>query len=404
MLSSSATGITAHPPHHDVVIVGAGNAGVSLAARLRRLGCRDVALVDPRRTHRYRPLLNYVAGGQVSLARLRRSMSAVVPRGVTWVRRAVVAVHAEDRAIELDDGSRLGYGDLVLAPGLEVDPDAISGLAQAVRAGWATSAHVDEQAQDVWRAVRDRRAGRVVFTLPPEPAPCGGTALKPLLLACDHWRREGVLGAMDVHLVTPWSTLLDLPFGDRRLEPELSRLGVTVHHGAKVAELDHRTRTVVLATPGGQLALEEVEHAFVVPHYRGHGWLRPLAGEGPSGLVDVDPETMAHRRAERVWALGDAAELRTRPSGGALRRQVDVLADNIRRRRLGEPLRRYDGYTIIPVTVDRRRALLLEFDRDGVPQPTLRWWDLTAPSRAVWVFDRFVEPVVYFGALLRGRV
>lgn len=389
---------------HDVLIVGGGNAGISLAGRLRRLGCPDVAVVAPGPVHRYRPLLNYVAGGQASMSRLTRPLQAVIPRGCTWLAHRAVDVNPDGREVTLDNGDRVGYEDLVLAPGLEPDMTAIQGLAEAATAGWSTTAHVSSQAEATWAAIRGMTGGRAVFSIPPEPAPCGGTALKPLFLACDRWQQEGVLSDIDVHLVTPYATILDLPFADRRLEPQLARFGVTVHHGATVASLDHRARRVTLRSVTGNDVLDEVDHAFVVPHYRPPDWLAPLAGEETGGLVDVDPTTLAHRHHRRIWSLGDVAYVRTRPSGGALRRQVEVLADNIKRSHRGESLRRYDGYTIIPITVDRRRLFLAEFDRMGAPQPSVRGIDLTIPRRSLWAFDRYVEPIIYYRALLKGRV
>ena len=264
---------------HDVVIVGGGNAAISLAARLRRLGCRDVAIVAPDPVHRYRPLLNYVAGGQASMSRLTRPMGSVIPDGCTWLPHRAVAVHPDEREVELDTGERVGGNDLVVATGLEPDLAAIPGLVEAMEAGWSTTAHLSSRAEDTWTAIRGMTRGRVVFTIPPEPAPCGGTALKPLFLACDHWRERGVLADIDVHLVTPYSSLLDLPFADRQLAPHVERLGVTVHHGATVGSLDHVARMVTLRTAGGEPVLDEVEQAFVVPHYRAPGWLAPLAGE-----------------------------------------------------------------------------------------------------------------------------
>ncbi|MGC5585038.1 FAD-dependent oxidoreductase [Ornithinimicrobium sp. W1665] len=388
---------------HDVVVVGGGNAGISLAARLRRIGARDVAIVTPDRPHRYRPMLNYVAGGQASMSELTREAADVAPDGCTWLRSRAVAVHPEQRELELEGGERVGYGDLVLAPGLTEDLEGMPGLAAAMEAGWSTTAHLETQAERTWTAIRGMTRGRVVFTIPPEPSPCGGTALKPLFLAVDHWREQGVLAGIDVHLVTPYSSVLDLPFADRRLEPRLAEAGVSVHHGSTVAAVDHQARTVTLAGAASGVLLDEVDHAFVVPHYRGPEWLAPLAG-GTAGQVDVDPGTMAHRTAPRVWSLGDVAALGTRPSGGALRRQVEILADNIRAARLDEPLKDYDGYTIVPITVDRRHLFLAEFDRTGAQQQTTGLVDLTVPRRWLWAFDRYVEPMIYFRSLLKGRL
>lgn len=389
---------------HDVVVIGGGNAAISLAARLRRLGCRDVCVVAPDQDHLYRPLLNFVAGGQAPFDRLTKPMAQVVPDGCTWVRGRAVGVDPEARSVRVDTGERVEYTDVAVAPGLEPDVAATPGLAEAIEGGWTHTSYLRETAERTWDAVRATDSDRVVFTVPPEPAPAGGTALKPLFLACDHWRERGVLDRVDVHLVTPYESVLDLPFLDRRLVPHLERFGVTVHHRATVAELDPARRSVALRAPNGRRELDDVTWTSVVPRHVPPAWVAPLAGDGTGGLVDVDPETLAHRTLPRVWSLGDVANVRTRPSGGALRRQVEILADNVQAARKGRPLRRYDGYTVLPITVDRHRLLLAEFDRDGVPTPSVRSIDLTVPRRTLWFFDRYVEPVVYYRRLLRGRV
>src|SRR5690242_7394534 len=77
--------------HHEVLIVGGGNAGISLAARLLRDGVQDVAVVESQPVHRYRPLLNYVGAGEASMASLEKPAADVVPHGCTWYTEHVVA-------------------------------------------------------------------------------------------------------------------------------------------------------------------------------------------------------------------------------------------------------------------------------------------------------------------------
>jgi sulfide:quinone oxidoreductase len=67
-------------------------------------------------------------------------------------------------------------------------------------------------------------------------------------------------------------------------------------------------------------------------------------------------------------------------------------------------MRRYEGYTVAPVTTDRRKLLLAEYDRDGRPEPTLRFPDLVHPRRSLLLFDRYLEPLIYWRRLLRGKV
>ena len=392
------------PQHHDVLIVGGGNAGTSLAARLLRDGAPDVAVVESRPVHRYRPLLSYVGGGEATMASLSRPADRVVPDGCSTLRDEVVSVDPSAMSVETRSGRRFTCRTLVVCPGLDEDWDATPGLREAYDAGWAASTFDDDTAVQVWPALSGLRSGRVVFTVPPEPASCGATALKPLFMACDHWRRAGVLRDVDVHLVLPGPAPLGLDGPDDRLEGALSAYGVRVHRESTVSRLD--AGSVTLATPTGEEGVEDVVFAHVVPHYRAPRWVvdAGLAGDHPAGLADVDPLTMRHRRFPDVWSLGDVADLRTRPSGGALRKQVAVLAPNVLAARTGRPLGHYDGYTVMPITTARRRLMLVEVDRDGRPQPTVPFVDLTRPRAVTWWVDRYALPQVYWRRILRGKV
>ncbi len=389
--------------HHEVVIVGGGNAGISLAARLLRDGAQDVAVVESESVHRYRPLLNYVGSGEATMASLERPAATLMPDGCVWIQDEVVTVEAQGPTVLTRGGRRIGCTTLVLCPGLEEDWDAVPGLAESYAVGWAGSTFVVPSAPRVWPALRDLTEGRVVFTMPPEPAPCGATALKPLFMACDHWRRAGVLPNLEVHLVLPGPSPLGVPKADRLLGQTLASYGVQVLRDARVADLGDRRITVT--TPRGDQELDDLSYAHVVPHYRAPRWIveSGLAGPTEAGLVDVDPFTLRHRRHPQVWALGDVAGLGIRPSGGALRQQVAVLAHNIA---AADPalFQRYDGYTVMPITTARHRLMLVEVDRDGRPAPTLPFLDLVRPRRSTWWADRYALPVTYFRRILRGKV
>lgn len=390
-----------------MVILGAGNAGVSLAARLRRLGHGDVTIVDSRPVHRYRPLLNYVGVGLVRPEAIGRAMSDVIPRGVRLVGEDARSVDMDDRQVTTTSGAKIGFDTLILAIGLEVGRDLIPGWSEARENGWAVSTFEDETASAVWDRVCSMRAGTAVFTIPPEPAPCAATALKPLFMACDHWRRSGVLQDIQVHLVLPGDRPLDVVDDgpNDTLERLLKESGVHLHRSSTVTGVDHVNRTVEVGGDSGSSSttIGSVDLAHVVPHYRAPRWLADSdLARGELGRVDVDRETLGHLRLPHVWALGDVAELGIASSGGGLRPQVEVLAHNVTS--AAAEARRYDGYTVMPVTVDRRRLMLIEVDRAGRPAPTTRLLDLTKPRRSTFLFDRFVLPQVYYRRILRGKV
>lgn len=388
---------------HEVVIVGGGNAGISLAARLLRAGAQDVAVVESESVHRYRPLLNYVGTGLATMDSLERPMASVMPAGATWIRDQVVAVDVSGPAVRTRDGAEIGCDTLVIATGLEEDWEATPGLAEAYDEGWAGSTFVVESAPTVWSALRDLTEGRVVFTVPPEPAACGATALKPLFMACDHWRRVGVLENIDVQLILPGPTPVGLAKADRLLESRLAAAGVHVWRDTRIAGLD--ARRVNVSTSTGEHVLDDVCFAHVVPHYRAPRWVAEsnLASESDAGLVDVDPWTLRHRRYPAIWSLGDVADLGIRPSGGALRKQVKVMAHNIAAVDATSQ-QNYDGYTVMPITVSRRQLMLVEVDRDGQAAPSVPVLDLVQPRRVTWLFDRYGLPMTYFKRILRGKV
>ncbi|SFF38452.1 NAD(P)/FAD-dependent oxidoreductase [Blastococcus tunisiensis] len=390
----------------EILLIGGGNAGVSLAARLLRDGARDVTVVAPQPVHRYKPLLNYVGAGEATMADLERPMADVVPDGCRWVRDSVVVVDPAAMTVRTRGGRTLSCATLVVCPGLVEDWAATPGLQPAYADGWIASTYVPGSAPQVWPRLSALRGGSVVFTVPPEPASCAPTALKPLLMACDHWQRAGVLADLQVRLVLPAATATGLPEADEILERTFAEYGVEVLREARMESVDWDLHAVTVATPTGRRVLEDVAFAHAVPHYRAPEWIADagLAADATPGLVDIDPFTLRSRRHDSVWAIGDAADAATRPSGGALRKQVDVLARNIQAAAGGKELERYDGYTVMPITVSRRKLMLNEVDRDGRPSPSVPFVDPFRPHRWSWLFDRYGLPQVYWRRILRGRV
>ena len=172
------------------------------------------------------------------------------------------------------------------------------------------------------------------------------------------------------------------------------------------SHVDAEARRVSLRTPAGPRTIDDLGYAHVVPHYRAPDWVETsgLSDGSVARVVDIDPETLRHRRHPAIWSIGDAAGVATPPSGGALRKQVDILADNIEAATTGGELRRYDGYTVMPITVTRRSLMLVEVDRAKRPTPSVPLVDLTKPRRSTWLFDRYGLPVTYYRRILRGKV
>ena len=76
------------PTHHQILIVGGGTAGITVAAILkRRAPATDIAIVEPSSDHYYQPAFTLVGAGVYPLARTRRPEQSLIPVGVRWIRR-----------------------------------------------------------------------------------------------------------------------------------------------------------------------------------------------------------------------------------------------------------------------------------------------------------------------------
>lgn len=383
-----------------IVIIGGGNGGVSVAARLRRRGVSDVVIIEPRDEHVYAPLQSHIAGGIADRRTVVRSQASVTPRGVTWVQDRVTAVFPDDSMVELSSGRRIEYRQLIVAAGIEQRWDAIPGLAEAEGTPTLVSNYTLDLAEEASAALQNIRSGTVVFTQPPEPASCAGVAQKPMYLACDRWKRLGLLPGIRVIFVTAEQA----PFGIPEVAAELSRAleeyGVEVLFGTEVAEVRSDLREIDVERDGEWTTIRyDLLHA--VPPQSAADWITTSGLHGSDGFVDVDPETLRHRRWENVWALGDATSVTSIRSGGALRPQAKVIADGITKPAKNT---RYDGYSETPFTVSRRTVVFAEFDRSGRLAPSIPFWKtLYRERRFTFVMDRRVLPWVYWNLILKGR-
>ncbi|GAA3039009.1 FAD/NAD(P)-binding oxidoreductase [Streptomyces lactacystinicus] len=393
--------------HHRIVIIGGGTAGISVAARLRRAGQRDVAVLDPSGHHYYQPLWTLVGGGRAPLAESIRPQASVMPKGVQWIRRAAVAVDPEAREVALDDGGTVSYDHLVVCPGIQLDWDRIPGLEAGLGQDGLSSNYLPQHAPATWRFIRGTRSGSAVFSMPAGAIKCGGAPQKIAYLAADHWRREGVLGRIDVHLVIPGTAIFGVPEFARVLEGVVRRYGIKVHYGSEVTEVRPEAREVVVTDlgTGGRTTLP-YDVAHLVPPQSAPDWIKrgPLAGaDDPAGYVEIDKYTMRHVRYPNVWALGDAGSSPNSKTGAAVRKQAPVLVENLLATLDGrEPEAAYDGYASCPLTTARNKMLLAEFDYSGRPAPSIPVINTVRERTDMWYLKRRGLPFLYWNLMLRG--
>ena len=108
--------------HHQIVIVGGGNAGISTASKLLLKDKHlDIAIVEPSTKHYYQPAWTLVGGGVFDINDTIRDEASVMPKGVKWIRQRVDTFQPEQNQVILDNGETLGYDILIVAAGIKLN-------------------------------------------------------------------------------------------------------------------------------------------------------------------------------------------------------------------------------------------------------------------------------------------
>ena len=396
---------------HAIVIVGAGTAGTTVAARLHRAGADDVVLVDPAEDHFYQPLWTLVGGGLATASASARKRSATIPKSVGWIRAGAKAVDPQAQTLSLDSGQTIGYDQLVMAPGIQLDWDRIPGLADTLGSNGVSSNYRYDLAPKTWELIQRTTSGTVIFTQPAGPIKCAGAPQKIAYLAADYWKSKGVLKDIDIHLVLPTPGMFGIKqFADILDDIARNRYGMTVHFNSELTAVDGPGQVASIRdnTTG---VVEDLGFTMmhVTPPQSAPDWVKVslLSGANdPGGYVEVDKHTLQHVRYGNVFALGDAGSTPNSKTGAAIRKQAPVVVANLASAARGERLgASYGGYASCPLTTGRNRLLLAEFDYTMTPTPSnpLPYPDTTKELVDFHLFKKLGLPSLYWNLMLKGR-
>ena len=389
---------------HDVVIIGGGAAGISTAASiLKRRKEVDIAIVEPRTEHYYQPGWTLVGGGVFKREQTERQMASLMPKGVQWMRAACAGFDPERNQVILEDGERIGYKVLIVAPGLKLDWDAIEGLKETLGKNGVTSNYLFDMASYTWELVQSMKGGRALFTQPPMPIKCAGAPQKAMYLACDAWSRRGVLKDIEVEFHNAGGVLFGVKDYVPALMKYVDKYGIDLCFNETLVAVDGPAKTAHFDVQDAEgnvtRQAREFDMMHVCPPQTSLDFVKssPLAND--AGWIDVDGETLQHTKYGNVFGLGDGGSTPNAKTAAAVRKQAPVVAHNVLCALDGKaPNAVYNGYGSCPLTVERGKIVLAEFAYGGKLDPTFPMWALngTKPTRAAWFLKEKMLPSIYF--------
>lgn len=394
--------------HHRIAIIGGGNAGISVAAQLRRKGQTDIGIIEPSSQHYYQPLWTLVGGGRAPARESVRQESSVVPQGVAWIKDSATEVDPENNTIQLASGSVVSFDYLIVYPGNQCDWDAIPGMQPSLETAAVSSNYSYDLAPKTWDLITSMRSGTAVFTMPTGAIKCPGAPQKIAYLAADYWREQGTLQDIRVVLVLPGPVMFGVKEFSDELEKVVARYGIEVRKNSEAIAIDPNQQTVTIRD-NADGSSEDVHYDMlhVVPPQSAPDWVKhsPLADPtSADGYVEVDKHALQHTRYPHIFALGDVASSPNSKTGAAIRKQAPVVVENLLAVMAEKPpIAAYQGYASCPLTTSRHTMLLAEFDYSQRPAPSIPFINTLRERRDMWYLKRYGLPALYWNSILKGR-
>ncbi|MBL7775764.1 MAG: NAD(P)/FAD-dependent oxidoreductase [Saprospiraceae bacterium] len=397
--------------HFQILIIGGGNAGISLAAQLFRKDRKlDIAIMDPSEKHYYQPAWTLVGAGVFDINATVRSEAEVMPRNATWLKESAAQFDPEKNSVTTAEGNQYTYDYLVVCPGIQLDWHKIKGLEGNLGKHGITSNYLFNLAPYTYSCLKDTKKGKAIFTSPNTPIKCGGAPQKIMYLAADYWRKNGLLGEVAVHFFTGGTVIFGVEKYAKTLQQVVQRYQIQTHFRHNLVEIRPELKTAIfdVVQEGkvvGQVA-EEFSMIHITPPQSAPDFIKksPLAKPGdPLGWIDVDKFTLQHQRFANVFSLGDVTDTPNAKTGAAVRKQVPVVVDQLLSQiRTGQAAAaQYSGYGSCPLVTGYGKLVLAEFGYDNKVMETFPF-DQGKERWSMYQLKKLVLPWLYWNKILKG--
>ncbi len=397
--------------HHQIVIIGGGSAGITVASQLLMANSSlDVAIIEPSDKHYYQPAWTLVGGGVFAAEDTVKSEGECIPKKATWIQAYCQEFVPDQNQVKTQDGQTISYDYLVVCPGIQLDWHLVEGLPAALGKEGVCSNYLYEQAPKTWEMIESFQGGTAIFTYPNTAIKCAGAPQKIMYLADEVFRKKGVRDRTKMIYCTAGPSIFGVPAYAKPLMAIVKRknIDLKVKYNLKAIKAPQKEAIFEVTTETGvELVTIPYNFIHVTPPMSAPDFIKssPLVGtQGEAkGWVEVDKYTLQHPRYPNVFSLGDASSLPTSKTAAAVRAEAPVLVKNLLAQMKSQPLsERYDGYACCPLITGYGKVIFAEFDYDKNPTPTFPL-DPTQERYTMWLLKRYGLPFLYWHRMLKGQ-
>lgn len=395
---------------HQVIIIGGGNAGISVAAKLfKKNPALDIAIIEPSEKHYYQPAWTLVGGGTFNINDTIRDESSVMPAKATWIKDAVVSFEPDQNRLTTKKGTIYTYAYLVVAPGIQINWHLVKGLPETLGKNNVTSNYSFDLAPYTFECIKAMQPGMTaMFTSPSTALKCGGAPQKITYLAADYYRKHDLMGKVKVEFCTAGKVIFGIKKYAVQLQKVVDKLQVQMDYRHDLIAVDGPNKMATFKVIDDAGNVSEVKKHFdmlhVTPPQSAPDFIAKSLLANDKGWVDVDKYSLQHIRYKNIFGLGDATSTPNGKTGAAVRKQAPVLVQNLLSLMNNKELTaKYNGYSSCPIVVGYGKLILAEFDYDNTPKETFPF-DQSKPRWTMWILKKYILPWLYWNKILKGSM
>ncbi|CAO2579049.1 Sulfide:quinone oxidoreductase, mitochondrial [Lemmus lemmus] len=314
--------------HYEVLVLGGGSGGITMASRMKRkVGAENVAIVEPSERHFYQPIWTLVGAGAKQLSLSGRSTASVIPSGVEWIQDRVTELNPDKNCIRTDNGKEISYKYLIIALGIQLDYEKIKGLPEGFAYPKIGSNYSVKTVEKTWKALQDFKEGNAVFTFPNTPVKCAGAPQKIMYLSEAHLRKTGKRPKANIIFNTALGAIFGVKKYAAALQEIIQERDLTVNYKHNLIEVRADKQEAVFENldKPGETQVIQYEMLHVTPPMSPPDVLKTSPVADSAGWVDVDKETLQHKKYPNVFGIGDCTNLPTSKTAAAVAAQSGIL-------------------------------------------------------------------------------
>ncbi|CAF1288026.1 unnamed protein product [Didymodactylos carnosus] len=302
--------------HYKLVVVGAGCGGLACASRFaNKLEKNQIAIIDKNDVHVYQPGWTLAGAGLKTVDELERPQKDCIPQNAHWIQSDAVGFEPEKNLVKLDNGGKI-KGAI----------DALENDSKHV-----VTIYSRKYVRNVYDSIKSFQGGTAIFTFPNSTIKCPGAPQKIMYLAEDLFRKNNVREKSTVIYNTSLPVIFAVKKYAAALMDIVKKRNIQLNTRLNLVEVKSKTKEAIFENLDKPGTFQTFQYDLL--HIGAPMQPREVIAKAPiadaNGYVDVEKETLQHKKYRNIFAIGDCTNLPTSKTAAAIAASNKILCDNL---------------------------------------------------------------------------